>query len=83
MRLKTKNWALHSMRDEQPLGCGYLARKYGARPVQVLIQEPILLAITAYMALVYAIIYLTLFAYPYAFHVVRGWNTDTSSLPYL
>ena len=82
LRFETKNWALHSKRDEQPIQIGYLARKYGIRPVQMLVQEPILMAMTAYMALVYAIIYVTFVAYPYSFSTVRGWETGISSLPF-
>jgi MFS family permease len=82
MRFETKNWALHSKRDEEPVEYGYLARKYGIRPLQMLVQEPILAAITAYMALVYAIIYLTFFAYPFSFEMVRGWETGVGSLPF-
>lgn len=82
LRLETKNWALHSKRDEQPVQIGYLARKYGIKPLQMLIQEPILMAMTAYMALVYAIIYLTFVAFPYSFENVRGWKTGVGSLPF-
>ena len=81
-RFETRNWALHSKRDEEPVQYGYLARKYGIRPLQMLVQEPILLAITAYMALVYAIIYLTFFAYPFSFEMVRGWKIGVGSLPF-
>lgn len=82
LRLETKNWALHSKRDEQPVQYGYLARKYGIRPLQMLVQEPILMAMTAYMALVYAIIYLTFFAFPFSFEQVRGWKMGVGSLPF-
>lgn len=82
LRLETRNWALHSKRDEEPVQYGYLARKYGIRPLQMLVQEPILMAITAYMALVYAIIYLTFFAYPFSFELTRKWKTGVGSLPF-
>ena len=83
LRFQTKNWALHSKRDEEPVQYGYLVRKYGIKPLQMLVQEPILLAMTSFMALVYAIIYLTFFAFPYSFEVVRGWEMGVSSLPFL
>lgn len=83
LRFETRNWALHSKRDEEPVQYGYLARKYGIKPLQMLVQEPILLAMTSFMALVYAIIYLTFFAFPYSFTVVRGWEIGVSSLPFL
>ena len=83
LRFETRNWALHSKRDEEPVQHGYLARKYGIKPLQMLVQEPILLAMTSFMALVYAIIYLTFFAFPYSFTIVRGWEIGISSLPFL
>ena len=83
LRFETKNWALHSKRDEEPVQYSYLARKYGIKPLQMLVQEPILAAMTAFMALVYALIYLTFFAFPYSFTIVRGWEVGASSLPFL
>jgi MFS transporter, DHA1 family, multidrug resistance protein len=46
-----------------------------------------LLAMTLYSNLVYSILYLIIFAYPYSFQVVRGWKShsyfllDYSGLP--
>ena len=82
LRFQTKNWALHSKRDEEPIEFKSLARKYGIKPLQMLVQEPILLAMTCFMALVYALIYLAFFAFPYSFQVVRGWEIGISTLPF-
>lgn len=82
LRFQTKNWALHSKRDEEPVEFKALARKYGIKPLQMLVQEPILLAMTCFMALVYALIYLAFFAFPYSFSVVRGWEIGVSALPF-
>ena len=38
---------------------------------------------TIYTSLVYGILYLIFFAYPYSFQGVRGWSLDTASLPFL
>jgi DHA1 family multidrug resistance protein-like MFS transporter len=35
------------------------------------------------LAFVYGILYLIFFAYPYSFQLVRGWETGTSSLPFI
>lgn len=83
LRLKTQNWALHSQLDEQPIKHRYLIRRYGIRPLQMLLQEPILACITAYMSLVYAIMYLTFVAFPYSYVRGRTWPTGLSSLPFL
>jgi len=41
------------------------------------------MAMTLYSSLVYSILYLIFFAYPYSFQVVRGWSAGKSSLPFL
>ena len=83
LRFETKNWALHSQRDEEPVQYGYLARKYGIKPLQMLALEPILQAITVFTAVVYALIYLTFFSFPYSFAEVRGWKIGINALPFL
>jgi hypothetical protein len=83
MRRETKNWALHSKLDEIPVEYGQLVRKYGIKPLLMLIKEPILMIITIFLSVVYAIVYLTFFAFPYSFGIVRGWEMGISSLPFL
>jgi MFS transporter, DHA1 family, multidrug resistance protein len=83
LRFETKNWALHSRRDEQPVQARALLRKYGLKPAIMIMQEPILFVITLYNCFVYGITYLTFEAYPYAFGVVRQWDAGVSSLPFL
>ncbi|KAI1390615.1 MFS general substrate transporter [Hypoxylon trugodes] len=83
LRVETKNWAIHSKRDEVPVEPRALIRKYALKPLQMLVYEPILVAITLYNCLIYGIIYLTFEAYPYAFGTVRKWEPGVSSLPFL
>ncbi|KAK8040916.1 mfs multidrug protein [Apiospora phragmitis] len=88
LRYETKNWALHSKRDEAPVESRAILQKYGLKPWQMLIQEPILVAICLYNSLIYGVIYLTFEvgsppAYPYTFGTVRGWEDGVSSLPFL
>ncbi|KAJ5042450.1 uncharacterized protein L3040_004998 [Drepanopeziza brunnea f. sp. 'multigermtubi'] len=49
----------------------------------MLFREPILMAMTLYSSLVYSILYLIFFAYPFSFQLVRGWSAGVSSLPFL
>lgn len=83
LRQETRNWALHSKRDEDPITYGYLVRKYGLKPFKMLVQEPILACMTTFMSLVYALIYLMFVAFPYAFQVVRGWDLGIAALPFI
>ncbi|KAG4429786.1 hypothetical protein IFR05_014736 [Cadophora sp. M221] len=83
MRHETQNWALHSQIDERPVHLKALVEKYFMKPWVMLFREPILMAMTLYSSLVYSILYLIFFAYPYSFRVVRGWSSTIASLPFL
>ncbi|KAH9907202.1 polyamine transporter 1 [Xylariomycetidae sp. FL2044] len=83
LRVETENWALHAKRDEVPVEPRELIRKYGLKPMHMLLTEPILVAITLYNCFVYGIIYLTFEVYPYAFSAVRKWSPGVASLPFL
>ncbi|KAM0719288.1 hypothetical protein Q7P37_005193 [Cladosporium fusiforme] len=83
LRYETKNWALHTKIDEEPVHASYLLRKYGFKPVEMMIKEPILIVMTAYISLVYGILYLIFFAYPFSFQYDRGMDAGISSLPFL
>lgn len=82
-RFETKNWALHAKIDEQQTRLSDVLTRYLFRPLQMLIQEPILLLITLYMAFIYGVIYLFFEAYPIAFQQQRGWNLGVGALPFL
>lgn len=82
-RLETKNWALHSKMEEEPIQLKSLAVKYGLKPIRMVIHEPILFIMTLYVSLVYGILYLTFVAYPFSFEVVRRIEPGPASLPFL
>lgn len=101
LRIETSDWALHAECEEKPTHLAYFVEKYLAKPVLILIAEPIvkscciqlvlpdtanlcqLIIFTAYMSLVYGIMYLTLTLYPYAFQTGRGWESLHATLPFL
>ncbi|KAI6967363.1 MFS general substrate transporter, partial [Hortaea werneckii] len=83
LRFETKNWALHSRLEEEPVKVGVLLRKYGLKPMQMIVMEPILIAMTLYISLVYGILYLIFFAFPFSFEYDRGFEFGVSSLPFL
>jgi len=83
LRLETRDWALHTKLDEEPVNFTFLFRKYGLKPLQMIILEPILIVMTAYVSLVYGILYLIFFAYPYSFEQDREISFGTSSLPFI
>jgi len=83
IRFETKNWAIHSQRDTINVDLSSLINTYLFRPFIMLIQEPILLLITIYMALIYGILYLFFEAYPISFQEERGWNMGVGALPFI
>ena len=83
LRYETQNWAIHAKADESPVDFHAIIHTYLFKPFKMLIQEPILLLITLYMALVYGILYLFFEAYPISFQEERGWNQGVGALPFL
>lgn len=82
-RFETKNWALHAKIDERQTRLSDIVSRYLFRPLQMLIEEPILLLITLYMAFIYGILYLFFESYPISFQQERGWNLGVGALPFL
>ncbi|KAF9022967.1 MFS general substrate transporter [Hymenopellis radicata] len=54
-----------------------------ARPFKILVQEPMLIASTAYMSFVYGCLYLLFEAYPIVFTQGHGFNAGASGLMFL
>ncbi|RFU26249.1 hypothetical protein B7463_g10086, partial [Scytalidium lignicola] len=83
LRHETKIWSIHSKMDEQHVTPRSMATKFLSRPIVMLVEEPILLLVTIYLATVYGILYLFFEAFPVAFGEVRGWKPTISSLPFI
>ncbi|CAL3973527.1 unnamed protein product [Diplocarpon coronariae] len=83
LRFETKNWAIHSQADTTNTELSALVSTYFLRPFQMLFQEPILLLITMYMALIYGILYLFFEAYPISFQEERHWSQGVGALPFI
>ncbi|KXL47678.1 hypothetical protein M433DRAFT_70523 [Acidomyces richmondensis BFW] len=82
LRYSTGNWALHAKADESRITFKTICTVYLARPWAMLIKEPILALLTAYMSYLYGIIYLLFEAFPISFNQVRGWSLGVSALPF-
>ena len=83
LRLATKNWSLHAKLDEHPMTFESFKDSYILRPLQMTFMEPILVIMTIFTSLVYALLYLSFLSYPYIFVTVRGWRPELGSLPFL
>ncbi|PWN88030.1 putative polyamine transport protein specific for spermine [Acaromyces ingoldii] len=53
------------------------------RPFQMLFTEPILIFFSAYLSLVYSLLYLTFFAFPIVFQGLHGFNAGETGLTFL
>ncbi|KAK4501637.1 hypothetical protein PRZ48_007446 [Zasmidium cellare] len=83
MRYQTKNWALHSKADENTITAKTILTVYLARPFVMIVKEPILALMTAYMSYLYGVIYMLFEAFPVSFHDQRGWSLGVSALPFV
>lgn len=62
LRYETKNWALHGKADETQITLHSICHIYLMRPWVMLVQEPILAYLTAYMSFLYGVLYLLFLA---------------------
>ncbi|KAI0074662.1 MFS general substrate transporter [Panus rudis PR-1116 ss-1] len=69
--------------DRQHVGFAIRARRVVVRPFQMLIEEPMLLALSVYMSFVYGCVYLLFEAYPIVFTEARGFNAGITGLMFL
>ncbi|KXX79163.1 hypothetical protein MMYC01_201861 [Madurella mycetomatis] len=83
LRWQTKNWALHSKLDEQPVSVRDFITRYLTRPLAMLALEPILFAMTMYISFTFGLIYLLFVAYPISFVQQRGFGAVGGTLPLL
>ncbi|KAI9034918.1 MFS transporter [Aspergillus affinis] len=84
LRIETNNLGHHSYLDLHKPKMSDIVTKYLFRPFQMLVQEPILVAMTIYLALVYGILYLFFEAYPFSFGEIRGWtHAGIAAIPFI
>ncbi|GAM82311.1 hypothetical protein ANO11243_002900 [Dothideomycetidae sp. 11243] len=73
----------HHPHEDLEIDVRSIVTKQLARPMKMLFTEPIVTCIAFYAAFVYAILYVTLEAFPFVFSRLRGWNSLIGSLPFL
>lgn len=74
LRRRTQNWGIHAKQEEIEVDLRELLEKNVSRPLRLLFTEPIILAISIYMAFVYGLLYLFLTFYPIVFQQIHGFN---------
>lgn len=83
IRKLTGNWAVHAPHEVVKIDFGDIISKTLARPLKMLISEPIILLVSLYNGFCYTILYLCLSSYPYAFGVKYHWELRHATLPYI
>ncbi|KAK4446556.1 putative mfs multidrug transporter [Podospora aff. communis PSN243] len=85
LRLETGNWALHAQSEEAPfIQWRMLTQTYLSKPTRMLTTEPLLALFTLHLSIVHGVVYLILYAVPFAFQSRGlGWETPRAHLPLL
>lgn len=79
LRYETKNWAIHAKADENQITFHTIRRVYLMRPWVMIVQEPILACLTAYMSYIYGVLYLLFEAVSHAaLEMGCGWTKGYS-----
>lgn len=82
LRRRTKNWGIHAKQEEIEIDLRELLEKNLSRPIRMLFTEPIILALSIYMALVYGVLYGFLAFYPVVFQQIHGFSAGVGGLPF-
>ena len=82
LRRRTKNWGIHAKQEEIEIDFRELVEKNLSRPMRMLFTEPIVLALSIYMAFIYGLLYLFLTFYPIVFQGIHGFNQGVGGLPF-
>ncbi|KAJ5713525.1 MFS general substrate transporter [Penicillium malachiteum] len=81
LRRRTKNWGIHAKQEEIEVDFRELVVNNFSRPLRLLFQEPLILAVTIYLSFIYGLLYCFLTAYTIVFEGVYGFNAGESGLP--
>ncbi|XHG07310.1 hypothetical protein AWENTII_010464 [Aspergillus wentii] len=81
LRCRTKNWGIHAKQEEIEVDLRELVVNNFSRPIRLLINEPLILAVTVYMSFIYGLLYCFLTAYTLVFQGVYGMAPGVAGLP--
>ncbi|KAJ5348633.1 uncharacterized protein N7506_001886 [Penicillium brevicompactum] len=83
LRKDMKDMRFYHPHEHLRLDVKSVLTKQLARPLRMLITEPVVTCFGLYAAFVYGVLYLTLEVFPRSFQESRGWNPLVGSLPFL
>lgn len=83
LREKSGNWAIHAAHENVKPNFKEIITKNIARPLKMVFTEPLLYCVSIYNGFCYAILYLLLSSYPYAFIEKYRWPLEHAEIPYI
>lgn len=81
LRRRTGIWGIHAKQEQVKINMRMLVVDNLARPLQMLFQEPLILAVTVYLSFIYGLLYCFLSAYTSVFQGVYGMSPGIGGLP--
>ncbi|KAJ5114512.1 MFS general substrate transporter [Penicillium alfredii] len=81
LRRRTKNWGIHAKQEEIEVDLRELMVNNFSRPLRLLINEPLISAVTIYLSFIYGLLYCFLTAYTLVFQNVYHMNPGVGGLP--
>ncbi|KAJ5787307.1 Major facilitator superfamily domain general substrate transporter [Penicillium paradoxum] len=81
LRRRTKNWGIHAKQEEIEVDLQEMIVNNFSRPLRLLFNEPLILAVTLYLSFIYGLLYCFLTAYTLVFQGVYGMNPGVGGLP--
>ncbi|KAF7590619.1 hypothetical protein BBP40_002614 [Aspergillus hancockii] len=81
LRRELNNWAIHAKLEETEFDLRELVVNNFSRPLQMLIKEPLILAVTVYLSFIYGLLYYFLSEYTSIFQGVYGMTPGLGGLP--
>lgn len=83
LRKETGDDRWHHPHEDVKLDFKSVVTKHFARPINMLVSEPMVTCIACYASFVYGLLYMTLEVFPIVYQQHRGWSLIVSTLPFL
>jgi hypothetical protein len=83
LRSSTANSHYHHPHESIKIDVYSILTKHFARPLLMVLTEPIVTVMATYASFVFAVLYMTLQIFPVVYHERRGWGSITSTLPFI
>lgn len=83
LRAETGNNKIMTEQEASPMSFSELVNTCLYRPLKFIIQEPVLVLVCGFVALIYALLYAFFFAYPVIFNTLYGYKDDKIGLMYV